>query len=72
MPNIKFDASENWDNQAGDPPGDKYDALGVATHEFGHFTELKGPFSNGHLDPDAHVCTNSPKRTMCPTIPLGA
>ncbi|MGI8775483.1 MAG: matrixin family metalloprotease [Actinomycetota bacterium] len=64
---IKFDEAEAWyTGDATPPPSDKFDVEAIATHEFGHATGWSGHF----LESGTH-CTDTPKETMCPTIPSG-
>lgn len=68
--NVKYDKSEDWYKQSGDPPSSKLDALAVSVHEFGHGTGFSGP-QNGHFEDSSNACQDSPKHTMCRTFPYG-
>lgn len=69
---IKLDSSENWYTGTSTPaPSGTLDTQAVATHEFGHATGFSGPYNNGHFDPNATLCTDNPKHTMCPFFNYG-
>jgi matrixin len=68
---VRFDSAEAWYLGTDDPGAWQYDALGAATHEFGHVTGFFGPYAIGHFDPDAPICTTVPKHTMCPYMASG-
>lgn len=68
---MRYDSSESWYNLLDTPTdSDKYDSLAAATHEFGHATGFSGPYSNGHFDPTADICTGV-QQTMCPGTSKG-
>jgi hypothetical protein len=68
---MKFDSADPWYNDTGDPPSDKVDTWSLAAHEFGHATGWGAGGAQNHFGDSWDVCTNSPKHTMCPSIPLG-
>lgn len=68
---MKFDHDDPWYRGTGDTPNDKYDLLGVATHEFGHATGFGQFGAQDHFSGGSTYC-DSPKHTMCPSISMGA
>ncbi len=66
---IVFDKDENWHYDSSTSPTDnEYDMAGVASHEIGHFLGFAGHFDATEPVP---ICENSPKHTMCRTVPSG-
>lgn len=67
---IKFDSGDDWYNGTENPPSDKVDTKGVATHEFGHAGGF-GTGANDHFPAGTDICTQPNKQTMCQGMPYG-